>query len=341
MGKPKPPAPPDPKATAAAQTGTNIATATANQQLQNVNQITPYGNLTYDQTGVYNMFDPTTKTWHQIPKTTATQTFSPSQQAIFDQSQVAQQNLAGTAADQSAFLRDYLGQPVDLSNEAVESRLMQLGRSRLDPALQERRERLESSLSNRGVKMGSDAYDRAIELNRQSENDAYNQLLLTGRRQGVQEALSERNQPINEITALLSGSQVSQPNFVNTQQPQMPTVDYAGLVQDNYNQQLGNYNQQMAQRQGLMGGLFGLGSSLIGTMPSTIWPSDRRMKKDIKKVGNIEGNNVYRFHYKGEKKSAPMHLGLMAQEVEKKNPEAVIEIDGRKMVDYGKALEAS
>jgi len=333
MGKPKAPPPPDPQKTAAAQTGTNVATSIANQQLQNVNQVTPYGNVTYNQTGTYRMFDPTSKQWFDIPKQTATQTFSPSQQAIFDQSQAAQLNLAGTAADQSAFLKDYLGQPVDLNNESVESKLFKLGRERLDPALQERRQRLESSLANRGVKMGSDAFDRAIELNRQSENDAYNQLLLGGRRQAVQEALTERNQPINEITALLSGSQVSQPQFINSQQPQIPTVDYAGLVQDNYNQQLGIWNQQNAYRNNLVGGLFGLGAAGIRA-------SDKRVKKDIKKAGSIDGMGLYRFHYKGEDKSAPMHLGLMAQEVEKRKPEAVIEHQGIKMVDYDRALEA-
>jgi len=162
---------------------------------------------------------------------------------------------------------------------------------------------------------------------------------LTGRRQGVQEALSERNQPINEITALLSGSQVSQPNFVNTQQPQMPTVDYAGLVQDNYNQQLGIYNQQMQNAGGIAGGLFGLGSSALRAGIPLM--SDRRVKKDIKKAGTVDGMGLYRFRYKGESKSAPMHLGLMAQEVEKKKPDAVMERhDGVKMVDYGKALEA-
>ena len=337
MGKPKPPAPPDPKETASAQTATNVGTAIANQQVGNINQVTPYGSLTYENTGTYDYVDPHTGQVHTLPRQTATQTLSPQQQGIMDQSQRAQMNLAGTAADQSGFLRNYLGKPVNLNNEAVEARLFELGRKRLDPALDERRQRVESSLANRGIKMGSDAYDRAIELNTQSENDALNQLLLTGRQQGVQEALTERNQPINEITALLSGSQVSQPQFINSQQGQIPTVDYAGLVQDNYNQQLGMYNTQYGGANTIAGGLFGLGAA--GLKYGLPLLSDRRTKKDIKKVGTVEGQNVYRFHYKGENKSAPLHLGLMAQEVEKKNPDAVIEVGGRKMVDYGKALE--
>lgn len=45
------PAAPDPAKTAAAQTATNKETAYWNAVLNNVNQITPYGNLTYAQTG--------------------------------------------------------------------------------------------------------------------------------------------------------------------------------------------------------------------------------------------------------------------------------------------------
>ncbi len=49
-----PPQPPNPIATGAAQTGTNIGTAIANANLNNTNQVTPQGGLTYDQTSTYN-----------------------------------------------------------------------------------------------------------------------------------------------------------------------------------------------------------------------------------------------------------------------------------------------
>ena len=260
MGKSKAPAPPDPQETAAAQTGTNISTAIANTMLGNVGQVTPNGTLSYDQTGSYDWTDPSTGSTYSIPTFTATQTLSPTGEAINTANQDTQLNLAGIGRDQSARIGELLGTPVDLSNDAVESRLMELGRSRLDPQLAQRRESLRTSLSQQGIKEGSEAYDRAMSRNSQSENDAYNQLLLTGRGQAVQEALTSRNQPINEITALLSGSQVSQPNFVNTPNSSIPTTDYAGLVNDNYNQRLNIWQQEQAQRQGVLGGLFGLAS---------------------------------------------------------------------------------
>lgn len=62
--------------------------------------------------------------------------------------------------------------------------------------------------------------------------------------------------------------------------------------------------------------------------------SDRRTKTDIKKVGVTSGgNNIYRFRYKA---GGPMQLGVIAQEVEKRNPKAVTTIGGVKLVDYAK-----
>ena len=65
--------------------------------------------------------------------------------------------------------------------------------------------------------------------------------------------------------------------------------------------------------------------------------SDRRAKDDIEPVGELyDGTNIYRYRYKGD---ATPRIGVMAQEVEKTNPDAVIDVGGVKMVDYGKATE--
>ncbi len=68
-------------------------------------------------------------------------------------------------------------------------------------------------------------------------------------------------------------------------------------------------------------------------------PSDRRLKDDIVQVGTLfDGSPVYRYRYKN---SPVYQLGLMAQDVETKNPDAVTEIGGFKMVDYHAATEAA
>lgn len=262
MAKPSAPKPPDPKETASAQTGTNVTTALANTQLGNVNQVTPYGNLTYSQVGSTKFTDPTSGATYNIPQYQATQTFTPEQQRLFTTGQQTQQGLADLAKSQTGFLQDYMAKPFDGSNEATEARLMELGRKRLDPVFAERRAAMEQDLANRGIAIGSKAYDTSMRQFNEGQNDAYNQLLLSGNQQAFSQAQAERNQPINEITALMSGSQVSQPNYAGTNQAQMPTVDYSGLVNQNYQNQLGIYNQRMNNWNSTMGGLMGMGAKL-------------------------------------------------------------------------------
>lgn len=62
--------------------------------------------------------------------------------------------------------------------------------------------------------------------------------------------------------------------------------------------------------------------------------SDRRLKEDIKRVGSTEGGlPVYTFRYKGQEQ---VHMGVMADEVKQKQPEAVITgADGYDRVFYG------
>ena len=333
IGKSSPPPPPDPRETSAASTSTNVGTAIANAHLGNVNQITPDGTLTYDQTGSYTWHDPYTGQSYNIPRITATQTLSEQQQAIKDQSDGAELNLAGLANQQSGFLQDYMSKPFEYSNQDVENWAYDLGSQRLDPRFAKQEEALRTRLLNSGIREGSDAWNSEMGQMGQSKNDAYNQLMLQGRGQAYQEALTARNQPINEITALLSGSQVSQPNFVNANMPTIPTTDTAGLINQNYNQKLGAWQQQQQSMGGLISGLGSLGGSLIGL-------SDDDAKKDKKRLGDVDGEmGLWEFRYKGEPKSQPKHVGLMASEVQKEKPSAVKRgKDGLRRVHYGKAL---
>lgn len=263
MSKPKAPKPPDPAATAAAQTGTNVSTAVANQVGSMVNQRTPDGSLSYNQTGVFDWTDPSTGQAYQLPRFEAVTALDPVSAQTDAIGKQAEQNLATLGRDQSARLQGVLSEPVSLENAETERRLIDLGRQRLDPMLAQRRDAIGTQLVNQGLRPGTEAYDREMTRLNEGENDAYNSLILSGRGQAIQERLTERNQPINEITALLSGSQVSQPNFASTPGMNMPTTDYAGLVGQNYAGQMSAYNQNMQGRQQLFGGLFGAGAGLL------------------------------------------------------------------------------
>ena len=108
-------------------------------------------------------------------------------------------------------------------------------------------------------------------------------------------------------------------------------VPIAGLGSQTSGQSQGTQQMSGAQQ-------FGTIASGIGNLLKFL-PSDMRLKEDISTVGMLfDGTPVYGYRYKG---APAYHIGLMAQDVEKTTPEAVIEINGYKAVDYCAATEAS
>lgn len=327
MKSPSPPPAPDPVATARAQGASNIGTAAATQTINMVDQYTPDGSLVYEQIGSAGVPDGFGGT-SNVPRYKATQTLSEQQQALKGVNDATDMNLATIGRDQSAKIGGMLSEPVNLNNEATESRLMDLGRKRLDPMWDRRQQDFETEMVNRGIRPGSAAYSGARGDLEQGRNDAYNSLLLGGRAQAVQEALAERNQPINEITALMSGSQVSQPNFVNTPNAQVAGVDYTGLVRDNYNAQMQQWQSKVNSNNAMMGGLFGLAGSAA---TAGIKYSDRRLKSNIARIGTHPiGIGLYEYDIAGRRER-----GVMADEVASAMPGALTrDVRGFAMVDY-------
>ena len=248
MGKPKPP---DPVATANAQAAMNRETAITEFGLNAVTQNNPWGSVGYEETG----------TWSDgTPRFTQNTTLSPEQQAIFEQTQGAQANLAGIANSQSSFLGQYLNEPFSFENSDAEQWAYDLASPRLLDQQGKSEAQLRTVLANKGIREGSAAWDSEMQRMTQGNSDQLNQLALTGRGQAFGEAMAQRNQPINEITALMSGSQVSNPATMSGPTPQsnVAGVDYAGLVNQ-------NYQQELAASQGMWGGIGGLfGTALSG-----------------------------------------------------------------------------
>ncbi|MBX5227638.1 tail fiber domain-containing protein [Rhizobium sp. NLR9b] len=332
VSTPKAPKAPDPTQTAAAQTATNVDTAIANAGLSHTNQYTPDGSLEYRVSGYQTMTDQNGKTY-RLPTYSAYQTYSPENQAIYDQTQQTQLGLARLANDQTAKVSGILGTNVDLSAGNVDKYVNDHWRSGFDNQWNRDRASLEQSLADKGIAMGSAAYDNAMRdfsTRKQAASDQYLGDMYSNAQNSI---LTERNQPLNEISALMSGSQVHQPSYVNTPATQLPTVDQAGLINENFNQKMGLYNQQLAQSNAAMGGLFGLGGSLLGGWAK----SDRRLKEDIRRVGTLDnGLPVYAFRYK---EGGPMQIGLMSDDVREIHPDAVFEhADGFDRVNYERAV---
>jgi hypothetical protein len=95
----------------------------------------------------------------------------------------------------------------------------------------------------------------------------------------------------------------------------------------------------MAARSAYNNAVYGaLGAAAGGvTGAATKWAlSDARAKTDIKRIGSTDtGLGIYKYKYKGTDQP---QIGLMAQEVEQTNPDAVKEIEGIKHVAYDLAV---
>ena len=289
MGKDSPsaPAPPNPKATAAAQAAANKETAITQAQLNMVNQQTPYGSLTYEQTGT---------SAEGTPQYTATQGLAPAQQQMLDL-----QNQAGIGYGQTANtllgnVSSQLGQPLDIAslgavpgagqegwNNAYNA-IIQRNQPQADRALSA----LETRLATQGIPLGSEAYGSAMDDygRQQTDYDLAAQAAATGQQQaqygmdqtayqqGLSNLLTSRSQPLNELAAMLTGAQVQQPGFINPPQTGVAPTDVMGATYGSYNGQVNAYNSQLqnqaAQNQGLYG-LLGTGALGFGMMNPFGW----------------------------------------------------------------------
>lgn len=302
MGKPSvppQPTPPDPRVTGAAQTASNVNTAVANSTIGNADQYTPYGSTTFQEIGSRPISDGNGGTVN-VPRYSQTTTLSPAQQTLLNQQEQLGQGLNQVALDQTGRIGNLLGQPINApsgeltrsinpdttSRNAVENALF----ARLNPQLERDRAQLDTKLQNEGFVRGTEGYNQALdEFNRQA-NDARLQVTAQGGQeqalqnqialanagfqnqsygQQLQTDLSLRNQPINEISALMNGGQVTLPQFQGYQGGQVagtPIGDYtyqsAQLANQNYQSAL----QARAQAQaGLYGGIGSIaGAGLYG-----------------------------------------------------------------------------
>jgi Chaperone of endosialidase len=158
------------------------------------------------------------------------------------------------------------------------------------------------------------------------------------RNQYMQEQYAQRNQPLNEISALMAGSQVQSPNWLNSPQSQIATTDIGGLINQNFSQQQQNYQTAQSAWNATMGGLLGLGAGMM--------KSDRRSKDVGPKMATVfaAGHDgepkelpIYSYKYKDDPSGAK-HVGPMAQDVEKIDKGAVTTRGGVKHIYPAKVM---
>ena len=93
------------------------------------------------------------------------------------------------------------------------------------------------------------------------------------------------------------------------------------------------YNQQQQNKNSMMGGLMGMG----GTLGAAKILSDRRLKTNIKRIGQMaNGLFIYLYNYIW---GGDTQIGVMADEVKRIMPHAVITLpSGYDAVNYNEVL---
>lgn len=337
MGKKSGPTPPDPMETANAQAQANAEAVRESALVNQINQVTPYGNVTY--TGEIG-----------TPDRTQVTTLNPGQQRVLD----AQTGIAGILGDlgvtQAGALGGQLAQPFSLDSlgqmstgidarNAAESALL----GRLEPMMARDEDALRNRLANQGITQGSEAYSNAMSDFSQGRNDARLAAIAAAggeqsrqfgmdqaaRQQQLSELLTQRQQPINELAALLQGAPA-----ITTVQPNQ-SAQYNLQAPDIMGATMQQYNAQAANQASQMGGLYGLGGALGGATIMAM--SDVREKTDIRRVGSTDaGQPVYTFRYRSDP-DGPVHMGVMAQESPLEAVGIIHTADGPRLgVDYGK-----
>lgn len=345
------PAAPDPAATAAAQAQANKEAVRESALVNQINQITPYGRVSYmgELGGTNEDGSPTRSMTLTLPD--QVQRALEGQQAVTGGlTEFARQFVPRVADSLSVpFNTANIGQRPEY-NEGTRGRVEQALFDRLQPQFDRDQAALDTRLANQGIGIGSEAYRNAQDDLSRGRTDArlaaVNQAGAEAQRdfglqqqsygQAISDALLNRGQGLNEVSALIQGAPaINTPSAPQPAQYQIAPPDILGANALNYQGQLNAYNQNQANNRAAMGGLFGLGSAALGAglMPGGFLMSDRRLKRDIRKVGAMDdGTPVYTYRYSN---GGPVRMGVMAQDILETHPEAVHKVEGFYAVDYG------
>lgn len=225
----------------------------------------------------------------------------PAGQGNLDRTQALAASLLGLGQDQIGRIAASVGRPLSAEvlppapgtedfgagRQRVEDALYRRATSRLDPMFAHERDGLEQRLANQGITQQSnpEAYARAVDTFARARTDAYDQALAAAvagggaeqsrlfgqqtaaRQNALQEALALRNQPINELAALLGASPgVAMPQFQPFAPVTVGAADYTSPALAAYQGQVAAHNAQAQSQSALTHDLFGLGAKLLPLM---------------------------------------------------------------------------
>lgn len=259
MGKPSAPPTPDYVGAANAQGAANKDAAIATAKLSNPWTSTPLGSRKVDYSGKMTGDE-------LVPY--ITDELTPLGQQRQDQENRMIAGLGGIAESGIGRVADSFNTPMDyssigqLQDTAQESIL-----ARLRPQIAQDEAALENKLANQGLQAGSEAYNNAYRTFNQGKNDAYSQAALQAinlQPQLMQQSLAIRNQPLNEMNALRTGSQVTLPQFQQFSGANVGAAPIYSATAQTGQDALSQYNSQMSYNSALINGLMQGGGMVAG-----------------------------------------------------------------------------
>jgi hypothetical protein len=255
---PTPPQPQDAGNVAAQQQQYNTQSGQQSQEGSMVNQSTPYGSLTYNQTGTAS---------DGTPLYTATTSLSPQQQQLLNLLQ-GNQTTAGTQAGQLLNNANYgSSNPSDVIGNATSGLTQQaMGQevSYLNPFFTQQTSQLDAQLRNQGLDPSSPAYKQAMNNLSQSQNQTVTGFEASMEPQMYQQAENNYLLPLTMSSTLMGESSPTNPQFQSTPSLNIQPANYEGAVSTEEQQQQQTYQDQLNQNNAMMSGLFGIGSSVLG-----------------------------------------------------------------------------
>lgn len=291
--------------------------------------------------------DPNTGKTMKVPVFQYETKLSPNQQKLLAGQEALGLQMNDIGGRQLKRMDEYLSTPFNLDGiaevgdfESYRAKTEDALMSRLNEDFAQDYNKMETRLINQGAARGSAAFDSAEKAYGRNVNDARVQAFLASgaegraaggydqnlRNQKIQERLLQRNQPINEVTALMSGGQVTAPQMPQFQGSQMGEVPVGQYMYQNWSQ-----NNQRAQQQAAANGAMwsNIGNAAAGMFR---W-SSRLLKTNIKFVCmDKRGFGWYTYDYLW---GGPPQFGVIAEEVASIIPGSTRSIDGYLAVDYG------
>lgn len=258
LSSPAPPVPENPSSVAATQQQYNTQAGIESQAGSNVNQQTPFGSLTYAQTGTGP---------NGVPLYTATTALSPEEQNLLRILQGTQAT-AGTQASNLISGANYGAQnPADVvggMTSGTTKDLLDKEVSYLQPWQTMQRDQLDTKMRNQGLAPGNPAYDNSMAQLEKSFGNTVTGFLATAEPAAYQQATSSYMLPLTTAEQELGISQPQGPQFAPTPALNTQPANYTGAVANYNTAENTAYQSKLQQQQAMMSGLFGVPTAILG-----------------------------------------------------------------------------